>query len=58
MYDLKGGQEKLGWKENNVTGTPFIMWRAKVNEDTVASGCYGTPQILISHFINFRENQE
>ena len=25
---------------------------------TVASGCYGTPQILILHFINFRENQE
>ena len=25
---------------------------------TVASGCYGTPQILISHLINFRENQE
>ena len=25
---------------------------------TVASRCYGTPQILISDFINFRENQE
>ena len=25
---------------------------------TDASGCYDTPQILISDFINFRENQQ
>ena len=30
----------------------------KLQVFTVVSGCYDTPQILISDFINFRENQE